>query len=83
VPRPILSPRHAALGAAIRAAREETGVTIERLADLTGLSQSFVGRLERGVVNVSVERLARVAEALDIGVMDLARSWDDAGSRSS
>lgn len=55
----------------IRAIREELDLTIEDLAEKTGLSVSYVGRLERGDRNLSVKHLAAFAEALSVSSREL------------
>jgi XRE family aerobic/anaerobic benzoate catabolism transcriptional regulator len=53
------------LGQKVRALRMATGRSIQDLAELAGLSARFLSQLERGRGNISVARLARVAEALE------------------
>ena len=59
------------LGAAIRAARLERGLSQEALADAAGVDRSHMGKIERGERNVSVLNVARVAEALNITIASL------------
>ena len=56
------------LGAAIRAARLERGLSQEALADAAGIDRSHMGKIERGERNVSVLNVARVAKALNITI---------------
>jgi len=49
----------------VRQRRQERGWTLADLAARSGLSLRFVGQLERGQANISVSRLADVADALD------------------
>jgi transcriptional regulator with XRE-family HTH domain len=62
------------LGAAIRAARRERGLSQEALADAAGIDRSHMGKIERGERNVSVLNVARVAEGLDVSVASLMTS---------
>lgn len=62
------------LGAAIRAARLERGLSQEALADASGLDRSHMGKVERGERNVSVLNVARVAEALNASIASLMAS---------
>lgn len=64
------------LGAAIRAARRERGLSQEALADASGVDRSHMGKIERGERNVSVLNVARVAEALDLSIANLMASAD-------
>ena len=62
------------LGAAIRAARLERGLSQEALADAAGIDRSHMGKIERGERNVSVLNVARVSDALDCSVASLMAS---------
>ena len=62
------------LGAAIRAARLERGLSQEALADAAGIDRSHCGKIERGERNVSVLNVARVATALNVTVASLMTS---------
>jgi len=52
------------LGAMVRALREQRGLTRKQLAQSSGLSERFLADLETGFGNISVARLAQLAEAL-------------------
>ena len=54
------------LGAAVRAQRQELGMSQEALADLAGLDRAHMGKIERGERNVSVLNLLRICHALQI-----------------
>src|SRR4051812_10319786 len=54
------------LGASIRMLRLEKGWSQEQLAERAGLSYKFVGEVERGVGNPSVETLFEIATALGV-----------------
>lgn len=54
-----------ALGEYIRARRTELGLGLRELARATGLSATFIGNLERGQANPTLETLRKVANALD------------------
>jgi len=59
------------LGLAIRHHRDDMGVSQEGLAEIVGCHRNYVGLLERGEQNVTIDMLARVAEALACTVTDL------------
>ena len=66
MPRTSTSPLDSALvGAAIRGARREVGLTQAVLAERLGVSAAYVNKLETGRGNPTVGMLARVARALD------------------
>lgn len=59
------------LGAALREARARRRMTLRQLAEATGLSESFLSQLERGLTQGSVSSLRVIAEALGLNVGDL------------
>lgn len=56
----------AAVGAAIRTLRTSQGIPQESLASRAEVDRAFMGRLERGESNPSVETLAKVAAGLGV-----------------
>ena len=66
-PHPVLR----ALGQRIRAAREARGWSQERLADEAGIDRSYMSGIERGVRNISVLKLSRLAQVLGTKSADL------------
>lgn len=73
---PVLSPRHRAFGDAIRALRDERGLTQEALADLCGLTTNYVGDAERGERNISLRALWQLADGLDVPASQLLRETE-------
>ncbi len=59
------------LAANLRATRSRLGISQEGLADLAGLHRTYVGSIERGERNVSIDNIERLASALDLDVLDL------------
>lgn len=53
------------LGAAIRAARKEKGLSQEALAELAGIDRSYMGGIERGEHNLAIINLLKIADALE------------------
>lgn len=51
--------------AALRKARAELGISQEELADWAGVHRTYVGHLERGEKNVSVDSMQKLADALN------------------
>lgn len=51
--------------------RELKGITLEELAARTGLTKSYLSKVERGVSVPSVSTALRLAEAFETGVADL------------
>ena len=52
------------IGQRIQRLRKEKGLSQEQLAELIGISLSFLGHIERGTRKTSVETLARICDAL-------------------
>jgi transcriptional regulator with XRE-family HTH domain len=52
------------LGKNIREARKASGHSQDVLALLCKLDRSYMGRIERGEVNITVEKLYQIAECL-------------------
>lgn len=59
------------LGKRIRAKRKALGMSQERLALVCGLDRSYVGRIERGEVNITIVSLYQIARALHCSVIEL------------
>lgn len=55
----------------IREKRKAAGLTQAQLAQMSGLDQSFISRVERGASGMSVANLCAVAAALSISPSDL------------
>ena len=67
-----------ALGAILRRRRQEAERSLTELAEAAELSPAYLSEVERGLKDVSMERLLAIAKALEIQVadlyLDLARS---------
>lgn len=66
-----MSDVRARFGASLREWRRRGDLTQEQLAERSGLSYKFVGEIERGQGNPTIETIARLADALTIGICDL------------
>lgn len=55
---------HKASSQAVAAARAAAGISQKQLAALTGIDQSDISKIERGIANPSVATLDRIANAL-------------------
>ncbi len=58
------------VGERIKQLREERGFTVNRLANIAGLSQSFLREVELGNKNPTVETLSYFCEALDVSLAE-------------
>jgi transcriptional regulator with XRE-family HTH domain len=59
------------VGQKVRAYRKQAGLSQEKLAEKASLSYKYLGEVERGYVNVSLDSLMRIARALKIRLRDL------------
>lgn len=59
------------IGKRIRSLRKNRGWSQEVLAEHSALSYKFIGEVERGIVNPSLETLVSVACGLDVEVAEL------------
>jgi len=60
-----------AIGSRIRAARQSQRLTIEHVADATGLTKGFLSRVERDLTSPSVASLVTLCQVLSISIGDL------------
>ncbi len=66
-----LHPLLRSLGSRIRRLRQQKGWSQEALADEAGVDRSYMSGIERGVRNVSVLSLAKIAKALGVSLSTL------------
>jgi transcriptional regulator with XRE-family HTH domain len=72
----VVPPNHRKrLGEALRRCRQRAGLSQEALAEKADLSPKYVGEVERGLVNISVDSLLRLANALAVRVRDLVADF--------
>ncbi|HEX8122449.1 MAG TPA: helix-turn-helix transcriptional regulator [Solirubrobacteraceae bacterium] len=60
-----------AFGAALRAIRVERGLSQDDVARKLNLHRTYVGSTERGLRNVSLNNILRLARALDVSAEEL------------
>ncbi|WP_216937018.1 helix-turn-helix domain-containing protein [Acinetobacter sp. BY484] len=59
------------IGSIIRKRRVELDITQEMLALQCNIDRSYMGRIERGEVNLTVEKLYIIAKVLEVDVKQL------------
>jgi len=59
------------LGALLRRRREDADRSLAAVAEAAGISTAFLSELERGLKDVSTEKLAGIGRALDLPAADL------------
>ncbi|WP_041066063.1 helix-turn-helix domain-containing protein [Thiolapillus brandeum] len=55
----------------VKQLRKSRGITQVDMAGLLGVTQSKISRLERGVIPITVDELAAIADVLDVPVYTL------------
>lgn len=62
-----------AVGRNLRAYRTERGLSQEAFADLVGVHRTYMGGLERGERNLTLQSLERLAEVLSVDPIQLLK----------
>jgi len=65
------------IGERVHELREARGITSqEKLGELAGdLHRTFIGRVERGETNISIENLDAIAKALDVSLAEFFKAF--------
>ena len=59
------------MGARIKTLREQQGLSQRKLALMIGSNQTHIWQIENGTVNVGLDLLCRLADAIEVNVRDL------------
>lgn len=65
------------IGDKIRELRISKGYSQEGIADAAGMGRTYMGRVERGEQNISIQNLIQIAFALDVEVGVLILSLNE------
>lgn len=65
------------LGERVRTLREDLALSQKELAELSGVTENTIGRIERGVVYPRMRTLRHIAEALDVDPKYLRRGGEE------
>jgi transcriptional regulator with XRE-family HTH domain len=71
------------LGAKLKEIRRGQGVTLQQIADQTGLSKSFVSQIETGAANPSIGSLKKITDVLGVPLGALFTNGENGSSDSS
>ncbi|WP_318451473.1 helix-turn-helix domain-containing protein [Photobacterium leiognathi] len=59
------------LGRKIREKRYQNSISQEQLALITKIDRSYIGRIERGEVSITLEKLYQIAAGLNVSPQEL------------
>lgn len=76
-----ISPVHAAFGDALRELRGERGLSQEAVALEAGLNRGYYSGVERGVRNVSLTNITKIAGALRVPASEILTRAEAIGGR--
>ena len=65
-----------AIGAVVRELREKSGRSQERLSGECGFDRTYISRVERGIINPTLSRLWKIADALETPLSQLAKRME-------
>lgn len=60
-------------GEKIKRMREIKGFTQKQIADFIGTTVNNYGRIERGEIDVTVDRLEKISKKLEVGIEDILK----------
>jgi transcriptional regulator with XRE-family HTH domain len=67
------TPARILFGLALRKAREEQKLSQEELAERAGLHRTYIGQVERGERNISIDNLEHLAHAVGMQLWEMLR----------
>ena len=70
------------IGQRIRNYRTQKGLSQEKLAELAGCHPTYIGQLERGEKNATLESVEKIASAMDISMSELFDKLGKSGSNN-
>ena len=75
-------PEGVLFGARLREVRQKRGMTQQALADIAGMSLTYISNMEHGLKVPSLTTIIRLAVALNCKVMDLVGAFDKTNLRA-
>ena len=70
------------IGQRIRNYRTQKGLSQEKLAELAGCHPTYIGQLERGEKNATLESVEKIASAMDVSLSELFDKLGKSGSNN-
>lgn len=70
------------VGQRIRNYRNQLGLSQEKLAELSGCHPTYIGQIERGEKNATLESIEKISSALNVPLSKLFEKLDTAGETS-
>jgi len=68
-------------GQNVRKARRKQNISQERLALNAGIDRSYMSRVERGIVSITLQKAYVIAEALECDVKELLPTMEQLNSK--
>ena len=66
-----------AVGRRLRTLRAAAGLSQERLAEKAGVHSTYIGQVERGQKNVTIDSLSRIIKPLGVSLSEFFETFDD------
>lgn len=73
----IKTPITVSFGLKVRELRKSRGLSQESLADLAELDRSYIGGVERGDRNISLNNIQKLSIALQVNIAELFKELND------
>ena len=71
------------LGKKIRSARTISGISQEKLAELSGLHSTYIGQIERGEKCPTIDSVYKIATGLNVSLSDLFKDFENKVTKES
>ena len=62
-------------GKRVRDLRKKKDISQEELAHLSGLHRTYIGMIERAEKNITLKNIEKIANALEVSIIDLFKSF--------
>lgn len=64
----------------VKEVRAKKNISVRRLAEISGISKTYINEVENGQKNPTIEVLCTLAKALEVPVSDLFQCIEEEGS---